>query len=75
MVDSPSGRVPAMAPRWDLMDTEGSDGGNSFSVVPLMVSGYMGIYRRKKYGGGRARGPRDRGARPVGGRPPPSWLP
>ena len=31
-----------------------------------MVSGYVGIYRRKKYVGGRPRSPRDRGARPVG---------
>ena len=26
-----------------------------------MFSGYVGIYRRKKYVGGRPRGPRDRG--------------
>ena len=31
-----------------------------------MFSGYVGIYRRKKYVGGRPRGPQDRGARPVG---------
>ena len=30
-------------------------------VVPWMFSGYVGIYRRKKYVGGRPRGPRDRG--------------
>ena len=48
MVDSPSGGAPAKAPRWDLADTEGYGGGNSFSVAPLMVSGYMGIYGRKK---------------------------
>ena len=52
MVDSPSGRTPATAQRWDLADTEDYGGGNSFSVAPLMVSGYMGIYRRKKYVGG-----------------------
>ena len=41
-----------------------------------MFSGYVGIYRRKKYVGGRPRGPRDRGARPKGGgQPPISWLP
>ena len=61
MVDSPSGRAPAMAPGWDLADTEGYGAGNSFSVAPMMVSGYMGIYRRKKYVGGSPRGPRDRG--------------
>ena len=31
-----------------------------------MFSGYVGIYRRMKYVGGRPRGPRDRGARPEG---------
>ena len=61
MVDSPSGRASSTAPRWDLTDTEGYDGGNSFSVALLMVSGYMGIYRRKKYVSGSPRGPRDRG--------------
>ena len=57
MVDSPSGRVPTKAPRWDLTDTEGYSGGNSFSWSLLMFSGYIGIYRRKKYVGGRPRGP------------------
>ena len=61
MVDSPSGRVSVTAPRWDLADTEGYGGGNSVLVAPLMVSGYMGIYRRKKYVGGRPRGPQDNG--------------
>ena len=54
---SPSGGAPAKAPRWDLADTEGYGGGNSFSVAPLMVSGYMGISRRKKYVDGCSRGP------------------
>ena len=51
MVDSPSGGAPVKAPRWDLMDTEGYNGGNSFSWSLLMFSGYMGIYRRKEYVG------------------------
>ena len=67
MVDSPSGRVPAKAPRWDLADTEGYGGGNCVSWCSWMFSGYVGIYRRKKYVGGRPRGPRDREARPIGG--------
>ena len=75
MVDSPSGGVPAKAPRWDLVDTECYGGGNCVSSVPWMFSGYVGLYRRKKYVGGCPRGPRDRGARPVGGHPPPSWTP
>ena len=48
MVDFPSGGAPAKAPRWDLADTEGYDGGNSFSLAPWMFSGYVGIYRRNK---------------------------
>ena len=61
MVDSPSGRVPAKAPRWDLADTEGYGGGNCVSSGSRMFSGYIGIYRRNKYVGGGPRGPRDRG--------------
>ena len=41
-----------------------------------MFSGYVGIYRRKKYVGGRPRGPEDRGrAKEGGARPPISWPP
>ena len=43
-------------------------GGNCVSSYPWMFSGYVGLYRRKKYVGGRPRGPRDREARPTGGR-------
>ena len=74
MVDSPSGRVPAKAPRWDLADIEGYGGGNCVSWCPWLFSGYVGIYRRKKYVGGRPRGPRDR-ERALQGGPPISWLP
>ena len=35
----------------------------------LIVWGYVGIYRRKKYAGGATRGPRGRGARPRGAPP------
>ena len=38
-----------------------------------MFSGYVGIYRRKKYVGGCPRGPRDRGAC-LGGVGAPSYL-
>ena len=68
MVDSPSGGAPVKAPRWDLADTEGYGSGNCVSLAPWMFSGYVGLYRRKKYVGGSPRGPRDRGARP-----PISW--
>ena len=60
MIDSPSGGVPAKAPRWDLADTEGCGGGNSFSCCSWMFLGYVDIYRRKEYIGGAPRGPRDR---------------
>ena len=66
MVDSPSGGAPVKAPRWDLADTEGYGGGNCVSLAPWMFSGYVGLYRKKKYVGGRPRGLQDRGARPEG---------
>ena len=76
LVDSPSGGAWAKAPRWDLADTEGYGGGNCFSLAPQMFSGYVGIYRRKKYVGGCPRGPRDRGRTQEGwARPPISWPP
>ena len=68
MVDSPSGRVPVKAPRWDLVDTKGNGGGNCVSWCPWMFLGYVGIYRRKKYVGGRPMGPRYRGAPYRGGK-------
>ena len=70
MVDSPSDRVPAKAPRWDLADTEGYGGGNCVLWCSWMFSGSIGIYRRKKYVGGRPRVPRDRGRALQGGRGP-----
>ena len=68
MVDSPSDRAPTKAPRWDLADTEGYGGGNCFSLAPWMFSGYVGIYRRKKYIGGRSWGLGDTGVPRRGGR-------
>ena len=61
MVDSPSGRVPVKAPRWDLADTEGYGGGNCVSSAPWMFSAYMGIYRRNRLVAAR-------GAHETGGR-------
>ena len=71
MVDSPSGRMPATAPRWDLADTEGYGGGIRFLAPSLIVWGYVGIYRRKDYVGGASGGTRGRAAC-LGGHPPPS---
>ena len=76
VVDSPFGRAPTKAPRWDLADTEGYSGGNCVFLALWMFSGYVGIYRRKKYVGGRPRGPGDRGRALQGWvRPPISWPP
>ena len=61
MVDSPSSITPTKAPTWELADTEGYGGGKCVSWCPWMFSGSVDIYRRKKYVGGRPRGPRDRG--------------
>jgi len=64
MVDSSSSGAPAKATRWDLADTEGYGGGNCVSLAPWMFSGYVGLYRRKKYVG--ACGAHETGGRPVG---------
>ena len=57
-IDSPSGRSPEKAPRWDLTGTEGCGGGKVVSWLPLMFLGYTSIYRRKNQVGGATRGPR-----------------
>ena len=75
MVDSPSCGALTKAPRWDLADTEGYGGGNCFLLAPWMFSGYVGIYRRKKYVGGATRGPRGWKARLGVSAPPTSWPP
>ena len=58
-----SGGAPEKAPRWDLVDTESYGGGIRVLAPYMIVWGYVGIYRRKKYvveqqgaheGGGRA---------------------
>ena len=38
-------------------DTEGYGGGNCVLLAPWMFSGYVRLYRRKKYVGGRPWGP------------------
>ena len=69
MVDPPSDGAPEQAPRWDLTGTEGYGGGTRVFSVRLMVSGYVGIYRRKEGTGAK------RGAHEAGGAPPPLWTP
>ena len=68
MIESPSGRTPEKAPRWDLTGTEGCGGEKVVSWLPLMFLGYESIYRRKKYVGGAPWGPRGWGARLPPGR-------
>ena len=64
-MDAPSGGAPKQAPRWDLVDTESCGGGIRFLAPYLIVWGYVGIYRRKKYVGGATGGPRGWRARPL----------
>ena len=75
-MDAPSGGAPEQAPRWDLVGTEGCGGGIRLLAPYLIVWGYVGIYRRKKYVGGATGGPRGWRARPGGVcAPPTSWPP
>ena len=69
VINAPSGGASEKAPRWDLVDTESYDGGIRVFAPYVIVWGYVGIYRRKKYVRGATRGPR--GWRE---RPPTSWL-
>ena len=66
MINGPSGGVPEKAPRWDLTGTKGCGGGIRFSWCSSMVSGYVGIYRRKEYVGG---APSTTRKRPTNGAP------
>ena len=67
-MDTPSGGAPEQDPIWDLVDTGSYGGGIRGLSSYLIVSGYVGIDRRKEYVSGAMRGPRGRGARP-----PVSW--
>ena len=67
MIDAPSGGAPEKAPRWDLVDTESYGDGIRVLAPYLIISGYVGIYRRKKYVGGATGAPRGWRAR-LGGR-------
>ena len=58
MINAPSGGALKKAPRWDLLGTEGCGGGIRFLAPYLVVWGYVGIYRRKKYVGGATWAPR-----------------
>ena len=45
MIESPSGRVPKKAPRWDLMGTEACGGGKLFWWTLVMFGEYLRIYK------------------------------
>jgi hypothetical protein len=45
VIESPSGRVPEKAPRWDLMGTEACGGEKVFWWMLLVLWEYLGIYR------------------------------
>ena len=58
VINAPSCGEPEKAPRWDLMGTKGCGGGIRFTWMLLLVWGYVGIYRGKKYVGGATWAPR-----------------
>ena len=76
MIDSPSGRVPEKASRWDRGRTEACGGGKVFSSGSLLVLEYLGIYSVGIRSRGATRGPQAWGrtlppcARPPGLSPP-----
>ena len=47
VIESPSGRTPKKAPRWDLTGTEGCASGKVVLWLPWKFLGYKSIYRRK----------------------------
>ena len=76
MIESSSGRAPKKAPRWDLKGSEGCGRGKVFLWMPILVWGYVGIYRQKNQARRCTRGPQGWGARPTPlACPPPLWPP
>ena len=73
VIDSPSGRVPEKASRWDRGRTEACGSGKVFSSGSLMVSEYLRIYRSGIRSNGATRAPQGIRARPLGSRPIPLW--
>ena len=65
MIESPSGRTPEKAPRWDLTGTEGCGGGKVFSWMPLLVWGYVWEYIGAEISSGSARGAHKGGGRAL----------
>ena len=70
MIDSPSGRVPEKASKWDRGRIEACGSGRVFSFGTLWVSQYLRIYRSGIRSKGAMRGPQVNRARPVALSPP-----
>ena len=66
VIESPSGRLPEKAPRWDLTGTEASGGGKVFSWLFLVLGEYLGIYRPNNRVRRAAVGPQACRAPPLG---------
>src|SRR3989337_1803692 len=64
VIDSPSGRVPEKASRWDRGRTEACGGGKVFSSVSLVYWEYLRIYSAGIRSGGATRGPQAWGGAP-----------
>ena len=75
VIDSPSGRVPEKASRWDRRRTETCSGVKVISWGSLLVSQYLRIYRSGIRSKGAMRGPQGIRARPLGTRPVAFWPP
>jgi hypothetical protein len=74
MIDSPSGRVPEKASRWDRGRTEACGGRKVFSSVSLVYWEYFGIYSTVIRSRGAMRGPQAWGRPyPLGPRPVALW--
>jgi hypothetical protein len=65
VIDSPSGRVPEKASRWDRGRTETCGGEKVTSGGSLLVFQYLRIYRSGIRSDGATRGPQGIRARPV----------
>jgi hypothetical protein len=63
VIDSPSGRLPKKAFRWDRGRTETCGGGKVSSGGSLLVWEYLGIYRSGIRSNGVTRGPQAQAAR------------
>ena len=74
MIDSPFGGAPEKAPRWDLLGTEGCDGGNRVSWCSWIFSGYMDIYIGERSGSVELQGAHEGGGAPKGAGVPPCLV-